>query len=275
MPQSVEVAFTRPELVASDLDGTLLSSALELSDLTTAGVAALTAAGIPFVIVTGRMFRSARPMAARLGLVRGPIVCYQGAMIVDLASGERVFHQPLERDAAIGVIRYMRELRRHVNVFIDDELYVESVDEWARRYAEYAGVDIHGVSDLVVEVGRRRPTKIVVTTDIDDVAELLPRLQERWRETLYVTRSQPQYIEVCHRSVSKSGALERLRIEHGARRERTVASGDGQNDIDMLRWAALGVAVAEAAAEVRAAADLVVERARLGEVFLALARAPA
>jgi Cof subfamily protein (haloacid dehalogenase superfamily) len=275
MPQSVEVAFTRPELVASDLDGTLLSPALEFSDLTTAGVAALTAAGIPFVIVTGRMFRSARPMAARLGLVRGPIVCYQGAMIVDLASGERVFHQPLERDAAIDVIRYMRELRRHVNVFIDDELYVESVDEWAHRYAEYAEVDIHGVPDLVVEVGRRRPTKIVVTTGANDVAELLPRLQERWRETLYVTRSQPEYIEVCHRSVSKSGALERLRIELGAHRERTVASGDGQNDIDMLGWAALGIAVAEAAPEVRAAADLVVERARLGEVFLSLARAPA
>lgn len=273
MPHPVEAAFTRPELVASDLDGTLLSPTLEFPDLTKAGVAALMAAGIPFVIVTGRMFRSARPMAARLGLTRGPIVCYQGAMIVDLASGERLYHRPLESDAAIEVIRSMRELRRHVNVFIDDELYVESVDEWARRYASYAGVDINYVPDLVVEVRRRRPTKILITTDVADVDELLPRLQQRWGETLYVTRSQPEYIEVCDRSVSKSGALERLRTECGARRERTVASGDGQNDIDMLHWAALGVAVAEADAEVRAAADLVIERARLGQLFLALAHA--
>lgn len=90
---------------------------------------------------------------------------------------------------------------------------------------------------------------------------------------LYVTRSQPEYIEICHPRVSKSGALERLRRELGTRRELTVACGDGQNDIDMLRWAGLGVAVAEAAAEVRRAADLVIARDRLGEVFVALAGA--
>jgi Cof subfamily protein (haloacid dehalogenase superfamily) len=267
------VALPRPDLVASDLDGTLLSPAREFAELTVAGVAALAEAGVPFVIVTGRMARSARPMAARLGLTRGPVVCYQGAMIVDLASGEMLYHRPLEPDAAAEVIQAMRELRRHVNVFIDDELYVESDDEWAQRYAQYAEVDINAVPDLVKAVQQRAPTKIVITTGVDDVAALLPQLQERWGDHLYVTRSQPEYIEVCHGAVSKSGALERLRVELDVRRERTVACGDGQNDVDMLRWAALGVAVAEATAEVRAAADLVIERARLGEVFLALARA--
>jgi len=74
--------------------------------------------------------------------------------------------------------------------------------------------------------------------------------------------------------VSKSGALQWLCDREGLRRERTVACGDAQNDLDMLRWAGLGVAMAEAAPEVRAAADLVVARVDLPALLAGLAAAP-
>jgi hydroxymethylpyrimidine pyrophosphatase-like HAD family hydrolase len=78
---------------------------------------------------------------------------------------------------------------------------------------------------------------------------------------LYVTRSQATYIEFTDASVSKSGALAWLCGRLGVAREQVVALGDGMNDVDMLAWAGLGVAVAEAAPPVRAAADIVVRRA--------------
>ena len=74
--------------------------------------------------------------------------------------------------------------------------------------------------------------------------------------------------------MSTSGALQWLCDREGLRRERTVSCGDAPNDLDMLRWAGLGVAVAEAAPEVRAAADLVVARAALPALFARLAAAP-
>jgi hypothetical protein len=260
----------RPDLVASDLDGTLLPPSLEFLPQTTAGVQDLRAAGVPFVVCTGRMFKSARHVLARLGLTTGPIVCYQGALLADLSTGEWSRHLPIAADMAAEVVLAMRELRRHVNVYVGDELYVEQNDDWARRYAEYAEVGLNVVPDLLAVV-TTPPTKIVVSADPDDVTKLLPGLQARWDGRLYVTRSLPHFIEISDPQATKSAALAYLCERLPAARERTVACGDGWNDVDMMRWAGLGVAVAEASEEVRATADLVVPRDRLGELFGALA----
>jgi len=264
----------RPDLVACDLDGTLLDPGLEFSPALPSALAALAAAGVPFVICTGRMFRSARRVAAQLGQSRGPIVCYQGAMAVDLGTGERLLHRPMDGEVAAAVVRRLRVLGRHLNAYIDDQLYVEQLDEWARRYAEYAEVGIELVDDLATEVAARPPTKLVVLSEPADVEVLLPLLQEEWRDRLYIARSQPSYIELAAPGVSKSGALQWLCDREGLRRERTVACGDAGNDLDMLRWAGLGVAMAEAAPEVRAAADLVVARIALPALLAGLAAAP-
>jgi len=266
-------ALFRPDLVASDLDGTLLPPSLEFTPLTASGIDALRAAGVPFVISTGRMFKSARHMVARLGLISGPIVCYQGALVADLGTGEWQRHLPIAPESAAEVVVAMRELRRHVNVYIDDELYVEDDDKWARQYAEYAEVGMNVVPDLLAVVGRP-PTKIVISSEPSDVARLLPELQERWDDHLYVTRSLPHFIEISDPKASKSSALAYLCDRLGLASERTVACGDGWNDVDMMRWAGLGVAVAEAADDVRASADLVVPRDELGSLFAALATAP-
>ncbi len=170
-------------------------------------------------------------------------------------------------------MRRLRVLGRHVNAYIDDEMYVDEVDKWALHYTRHTGVELHEVDDLEAEVLRRPPTKLVAITDADDVTRILPDLQRRWRDRLFVERSQPEYIEFAAGGVSKSGALQWLCERLGLSRERAVACGDGDNDRDMLRWAGLGVAMAEAAPEVRAAAGMVVPRAELPDFFVRLAAA--
>ncbi len=272
-PDAEPPALLRPDLVASDLDGTLLPPNLEFTAATAAGVDELRRAGVPFVVVTGRMFTSARKMLARLGLTSGPVVCYQGALLADLATGEWQRHLPLPSDRAAEVVLAVRELGRHLNVYVNDELYVEQDDDWARGYAEYADVPVNVVPDLLAVVATP-PTKIVITTPADDVTRLLPELQARFDGDLYVTRSLPQFIEISDPHATKSGALADLCRRLPARRERTVACGDGWNDVDMVRWAGLGVVMAEAADSVRAEADLVVARDELGAFFERLAAAP-
>ena len=261
----------RPALVAADLDGTLVGR-----DVTWAGglpdaLAALGAAGVRTIICTGRMFQSVRRVAARLGLSEGPVVCYQGALVADLGSGEWYRHTPMDGAAAAGVVRHVRRMGRQLNAYIGDHLYVEEVTPWARRYAEHVEVGIDGVPDLEREVLRRPPTKLVLVTSAEDVERILPGLQRRWAGRLYVVRSQAEYIEFTDVSVSKSGALDWLCIRLGVARSDVVALGDGMNDVDMLEWAGLGVAVAEAARPVRDAAGLVVPRAEIPALLRELA----
>ncbi len=264
----------RPSLVAADLDGTLLERDLSWAAGLPEALAALRAAGVRTVVCTGRMLQSAQRVAARLGIIEGPVVCYQGALVADLTSGEWLRHIPMDGEAAAEVVRHVRAMGRQVNAYIDDRLYVEQVTSWARRYAEHVEVGIHTVGDLEAEVVRRPPTKLVLVTSAADVGEILPGLQESWRGRLYVVRSQPEYIEFTDVSVSKSGSLAWLCDRLGVARESVVALGDGMNDVDMLQWAGLGVAVAEASERVRAAADLVVPRAGMPEFLNDLAAAP-
>jgi Cof subfamily protein (haloacid dehalogenase superfamily) len=261
----------RPALVAADLDGTLVDRAVTWAGGLPEALAGVREAGVPTVVCTGRMLQSVQRVAARLGVTEGPVVCYQGALVADIGTGEWWRHTPMDGDAAAEVVRHVRSLGRQLNAYIDDRLYVEQLTPWARRYADHVEVGIESVSDLEAEVRRRPPTKLVLVTSVDDVDAILAGLQERWAGRLYVVRSQPEYIEFTDASVSKSGALAWLCERLGLPREGVVTFGDGMNDVDMLRWAGLGVAVAEAAQPVRDAADVVVPRAEVPAFLRALA----
>jgi hypothetical protein len=266
-------SLLRPGLVASDLDGTLLPPDGVFPPQLIAGVTALRQAGVCFVVSTGRMFQSARRVVADLGLHEGPIVCYQGALVTDLADGKPLHHRPLESPAAAAVVRFAHDGGHHINAFVDDRLFVDSEDEWAKRYAAFGGVAYTVVPDLVPFVLEHPPTKLLILAEPEVVERLLPEMQRRWAGELYVTRSLRHHVEINHKDASKSGALEALRRRLCVAPSRTVGCGDSYNDLDMLRWAALGVAVAEAPDEIRRAADVVVPREQLGALFLELAAA--
>jgi Cof subfamily protein (haloacid dehalogenase superfamily) len=257
--------------VAADLDGTLIARDLSWAEGLPEALAALGPAGVQTVVCTGRMLQSTRRVSARLGVTRGQVVCYQGALVADLESGEWLRHVPMDGETAAEVVRHVKAMERQLNAYIGDRLYVEQITEWARLYAEHVEVGIDTVVDMAAAVVRTPPTKLVLVTSAADVDEILPGLQERWRGRLYVVRSQPEYIEFLDASVSKSGALAWVCARLGAAPERVVALGDGMNDVDMLEWAGLGVAVAEASGPVRAAADLVVPRAGIPALLRELA----
>jgi Cof subfamily protein (haloacid dehalogenase superfamily) len=261
----------RPSLVAADLDGTLVDRAVTWAPGLPEALGEVRAAGAGTIICTGRMLQSVRRVGARIGVTEGPVVCYQGALVADIGTGEWWRHTPMDGAAAAEVVRHVRAMDRQLNAYIDDHLYVEELSSWARRYAEHVEVGIESVPDLEAEVQRRPPTKLVLVTAVDDADLILPGLQERWAGRLYVVRSQPEYIEFTDVSVSKSAALAWLCERLGVPREDVVTLGDGMNDVDMLRWAGLGVAVAEAAQAVRDAADLVVPRAGVPGLLRALA----
>ncbi len=223
---------------------------------TVEAIAGVRATGAHVIVVTGRMFRSVRPYLEQAGLA-DPVICYQGAVVADPASGAFLRHVPIPRERALEAIDAVTSAGFHVNCYLDDTLYVAEVTPEARAYADFQRIEIHAVGDLQAWL-RRDPTKLVAVGDPAALDDLEAVLKPRFRGRLYVSKSLPHFLEFAHPSVSKGAGLEFVARRLGFDAAGTVACGDGENDRELLDWAGFGVAVANAHPDILARADLVV-----------------
>ncbi len=243
------------EAIACDLDRTLIGEDAVLRPRTRAAIAATRDAGIHVVLVTGRMFQAVRPYALEAGL-DDPVVCYQGAVVAEPVSGRWLRHVPIPLELGREAIATLGEEGFSPNCYVDDELYVAAVTPEARRYADFQHLRLHTVGNLL-EWLREPPTKLVVIDDPEVLDELKQRMLARFDGRLYISKSLPYFLEFASPDVTKAAGLDFLAEHVGFSRERTVAFGDGENDIELVEWAAYGVAVANAHERVKEAADFV------------------
>ena len=242
-------------MLACDLDRTLIWEDALLRPRTRAALAAARDKGLRVIVVTGRMFRSVRPYLAEAGLT-DPVICYQGAVVADPASGRFLRHLPIPLEPAREAVAALQEEGFHVNCYVGDELYVARVAPEAERYASFQNLPIHPVGDLLGWLSEP-PTKLVTIGDPDELDGLEARLKARFRGRLYISTSLPYFLELASPEVTKASGLAFLAEHLGFAAERTVAFGDGENDVELLEWAAFGVAVANAHERVLAIADWV------------------
>jgi Cof subfamily protein (haloacid dehalogenase superfamily) len=255
--------------IATDLDGTILDGVtFRPSARTIAAIRAAEASGIHIILATGRMFVSARRIAAELD-VHGPIICYQGALVADSDTGEVLLHTPLEVELAREILHALGPHARTTNAYVDDELYVTEPNAEAIRYAEIAGVEMHVVGDLARWLAR--PTTKLVTVGVAEWLDpLRDQMQARFGDRAFVAKSLPIFLEFAAPNVSKSAALAFLGERMGFTAAQCVSFGDGENDRDLLAWAGLGVCVANASHELRSEADWVVPSVADGGVAMFL-----
>ena len=205
------------------------------------------------VVVTGRMFRSVRRYLEQAGL-NDPVVCYQGAVVADPRSGEFLRHVPVPFETALEAIAVIEAEGYSLNCYVDDLLYVARETPEAREYAEFQQLEIHEVGDLERWLSKP-PTKLVVVADPHELDELEVRLKARFDRRLYISKSLPWFLELAHPSVTKATGLDFVASRLGLSRERAIAFGDGENDVELVDWARFGIAVANAHDRVLAAAD--------------------
>ena len=216
-------------------------------------IARVRAAGIPFVVVTGRMFRSVRPYLEQAE-ISDPVVCYQGAVVADPSSGEFLRHVTIPLDLAREALVAFAAEGAHVNLYVNDELYVAELNEYARRYADFQNLPVTAVGDLAQWLDEP-PTKIVAVGEEARIAELATQFKGLFSERLFVSTSLPIFLELASPDVSKGTGMQFVADRLGAERARTIAFGDGENDVELLEWAGFGVAVADAHPRLQAVAD--------------------
>jgi Cof subfamily protein (haloacid dehalogenase superfamily) len=255
LPPGFDPASVRA--IATDLDGTILDSVtFRPSARTIAAVRAAEDCGIHVILATGRMFQSARRIAAELDL-HAPIICYQGGLVAESDTGEVLMHRPLEVDLAVEILHALGPHARTTNAYVDDELYVTEANPEAIRYAEIAGVEMHVVGDLAHWL--THPTTKLVTVGVESWLDpLRDEMQARFGERAFVAKSLPIFLEFAAAGVSKSAALAFLGERFGFTAAQCVSFGDGENDRDLLSWAGLGVCVANASDRLLSEADWVI-----------------
>jgi Cof subfamily protein (haloacid dehalogenase superfamily) len=213
--------------------------------------------GIAVVACTGRPFPGAKPWALRIGL-DGPIICYQGAQIRAL-DGEVLLDQGIPHDLAMEVIRFARQRDLHIQAYSNDDLLVERDRPEAHQYADHAGMPINVVADLDAAMRSTTP-KLVIVAKREVLEALLPEVRRLWKGTLNAATSMPTYLEFTSIESDKANALAFLCKRMGITQEQSVAVGDGRNDVSMIAWAGLGIAVEGSEPEVIAAADRTIPR---------------
>jgi Cof subfamily protein (haloacid dehalogenase superfamily) len=154
------------------------------------------------------------------------------------------------------VIAAIEALGNTILVYVDDELYVSHETPESEAYAGFQHLVIHPVGDLQAWLPKA-PTKLVVVGDPHELDSLEVEMKGRFGERLYISKSLPQFLEFASPSVHKGAGLDFASELLGFSSRRSVAFGDGENDVELLRWAGYAVAVANAHPKVLAVADFV------------------
>ncbi len=226
----------------------------QLHERTLDALARAKTAGMHVIVVTGRMAQSVR-RAIEPAELHDPVICYQGAVVTD-GEWRWLRHEPIPLELAREAIAAVLEEGYPPNVYVDDELYVESETDAARNYAGFQHIEFHVVGDLLAWL-QAPPTKLVCVGEPSDLDGVEVRMRERFGGRLHISKSLPFFLEFAREGVTKGSGLDFLASQLGFTKQQTIAFGDGENDVELVEWAGYGIAVDNAHDRVKAVADWV------------------
>ncbi len=244
------------KFVATDIDGTILGGNFQFSQGVINCVKKMTEQGIKVVLVTGRMHEAALKLAKELGLTT-PIVSYQGGLI-KTQDGQTLYERNLEPARAKEVIKWAKENNIHINLYLDDILYVENDNIAIKRYTgeRYIPYRVCSFDDLKIEHVNK-----ILAIDFDDaerVTSWVNYLSKKMPE-LYIVKSTPYFCEVSNSEAKKSCAVNFLQNYWGLKKEEILTIGDQNNDIELLKAGGVSVAMGNATEELKKYADYITD----------------
>lgn len=249
------------EIIVLDLDGTLTNRDKVITPKTKEALMELQRRGKKIVLASGRPTVGVMPLAKELELEKygSYILSFNGGMITDCKTGEAVFQRMLPLESNEKIIRLSEEERVGILTYSSDGqiLYTNQSDSpYAQLEQRINHMEIEQVDDMAARINYEVP-KFLMIDDGDFLAMVEPRVKAAMGKNFSVYRSEPFFLEVLPRGIDKAASLERLLARLGLTREQMIACGDGYNDLTMIKYAGLGVAMENAVLPVRKAADFI------------------
>jgi Cof subfamily protein (haloacid dehalogenase superfamily) len=251
-------------LLALDVDGTLLDPYGTLRPAVRDAVMAVQQRGLRVVLCTGRRFRTARPLAQALQLDT-PLVVHNGAVVKDPASGQTLqqshmpidmYHQALTLLQRLGTpLVYIDAFHENVDILTES---LERAHPLQRAYLTDQLAHCRIVDDIASPLSHG-VISLRMMADSASLQALQPVIEQalgtRGRVHLLMNKNyQGYFLEILQAGVSKWQAVQHLAAQQGIAPDEIIAVGDDHNDLDMLRYAGLGIAMGNAVPEVLAVA---------------------
>lgn len=256
MEQTKQIPF---RAIALDLDGTLTNHDKVVTPRTRQALLLAESKGAIIILASGRPTYGIVPVAECLELEKrgGYILSYNGGNIVNAKTGEKLFSQFLP-DAVIPILyKYAKEKNHALLGYAGNEIITEMPDDqYVKEESRINKMNIRKVDNLL-EALEPHPTKLLMTGDPTDMIKAEEELVEILGEKMVIFRSAPFFLELVPKGIDKAQSLLRLLSKINLTPADLMAFGDGYNDLSMLKLAGVGVAMANAAPEVRADADYV------------------
>ncbi len=246
-----------------DIDGTISGQSNQVTDRVKKAIKDAQNRGIKVGLATGRMYCSALRFHHDIGADL-PIIGYNGAWIQDPKNSELLLHNPVNKEKAQELFTYLKAQQNNngnieIHLYFNDQLYVEKFTKKTDFYVERSGIDVNIVGDLTTLL-QENPTKILASSpDADLISQMLNDLKNRYQDhELYLTQSNPIYLEATQAGVNKGTAVQYL-VEKilGFTAEEIMTIGDNFNDYAMLKYAGFSVAMNDAPEEIKAITSVV------------------
>ena len=239
------------KMICLDIDGTLLNSKHEISKKVKSVInVSANEKNIPVILVSARMPKGITFLQKELEIEQ-PIICYSGALILD-KDNNILSKEIIEVSDLKEIYKLACEQNIHMSLYKDNEWYIEEMDYWAKQESEITNI-IPTVANFkeLIEVWEKEgtgPNKILCMTEPDKIT-LLKEGTKHIKLNIYP--SKPTYLEIMPANASKTSAINVLQKKFNVKQSEIIAMGDNYNDIDMLEYAGLGIAMGNAPEEVK------------------------
>lgn len=264
------------KLLVLDIDGTIAGHDNQVSETVKQAIAAVQAKGIHVAIATGRMYCSALRFHQEIKS-NLPLTAYQGAWIQDPNTGKIHRHLTVAQDIAYQLLDYFEkpEWRSLLSVhfYINDQLYVREITTDTASYSVRCGVTPIPVGDLRQVLTDKIPTKILaLCNEIDVIKTMMGDLRLQYTPAeLYMTTSVATFLEAANPFVNKGDAIRYIAEEMlGIESSQVMTIGDNFNDVEMLEYAGIGVAMGSAPEPVKAISNWVTSSVEDNGVAIAI-----
>lgn len=254
------------KMIAVDMDGTLLKDNKEVSEANREAIRKACEMGVKIVVCTGRIFTSAKAYAKLIGSI-APIIASNGAYIREKDKENSVYEKTLEKDKLLKVVKIAKENGFFPHIYTTNTIYTEKLifssknyATWNESLAEKDRVIIEIVENLeehIIEGKRNYFKAVVMCDDIEKLKWLRNKILEETE--VAIMSSVPNNIEITAYGTSKGEGVKILADFYGISREEVICIGDNENDISMIEYAGLGVAMANSAEDVKEIADYITD----------------